>query len=65
MDLFPMIGCLIYPICQTLEYSSNVEILWAIMQIRVFAHNIVESSEVTSGITKLGDYELHDLILLE
>ena len=39
--------------------------LWAIMQIRVFAHNIVESSEVTSKVTKLGDFELHDLILLE
>lgn len=34
-------------------------------QLRVFAHNIVESSEVTSGITKLGEYELHDLVTLE
>lgn len=25
----------------------------------------MESSEVTSGITKLGDYELHDLVALE
>ncbi|KAG0615572.1 hypothetical protein M758_5G052200 [Ceratodon purpureus] len=33
--------------------------------LRVFAHNIVESSEVTSGITKLGDYELHDLVALD
>ncbi|KAF6153369.1 hypothetical protein GIB67_003559 [Kingdonia uniflora] len=33
--------------------------------IRVFADNVVESSEVTSGITKIGDYELHDLVLLE
>lgn len=37
----------------------------ALLQLRVFAHNIVESSEVTSGITKLGDYELHDLVALE
>ncbi|KAH6824116.1 global transcription factor group A2 [Perilla frutescens var. hirtella] len=33
--------------------------------IRVFADNVVESSEVTSGITKIGDYELHDLVLLD
>ncbi|TVU28725.1 hypothetical protein EJB05_20255 [Eragrostis curvula] len=32
--------------------------------IRVFADNVVESSEVTTGITKIGDYELHDLVLL-
>ncbi|KAK8965315.1 hypothetical protein KSP40_PGU017846 [Platanthera guangdongensis] len=32
--------------------------------IRVFADNVVKSSEVTSGITKLGDYELQDLVLL-
>ncbi|KAL3638889.1 hypothetical protein CASFOL_016796 [Castilleja foliolosa] len=33
--------------------------------IRVFADNVVESSEVTSGITRLGDYELHDLVHLD
>lgn len=33
--------------------------------IRVFADDVVESSEVTSGITKLGDYELHDLVQLD
>ncbi|XP_058074937.1 putative transcription elongation factor SPT5 homolog 1 [Magnolia sinica] len=33
--------------------------------IRVFADNVVESSEVTAGVTKLGDYELHDLVLLD
>ncbi|KAF8411784.1 hypothetical protein HHK36_004343 [Tetracentron sinense] len=32
--------------------------------IRMFAYNVVESSEVTSGITRIGDYELHDLVLL-
>ncbi|KAG9456809.1 hypothetical protein H6P81_001317 [Aristolochia fimbriata] len=32
--------------------------------IRVFADDVVESSETTSGITKIGDYELHDLVLL-
>jgi transcription elongation factor SPT5 len=33
--------------------------------IDVFSSNIVESSEITSGITKLGDYELHDLVALD
>ncbi|CAK9134254.1 unnamed protein product [Ilex paraguariensis] len=33
--------------------------------IRVFADNVVESSEVTSGITRIGEYELHDLVLLD
>ncbi|XP_042067264.1 putative transcription elongation factor SPT5 homolog 1 isoform X1 [Salvia splendens] len=33
--------------------------------IRVFADNVVESSEVTSGVTKIGDYELHDLVVLD
>ncbi|KAK4481332.1 hypothetical protein RD792_012217 [Penstemon davidsonii] len=33
--------------------------------LRVFADNVVESSEVTSGITRIGDYELHDLVLLD
>ncbi|XP_057533814.1 putative transcription elongation factor SPT5 homolog 1 [Amaranthus tricolor] len=33
--------------------------------IRVFADHVVESSEVTTGVTKIGDYELHDLVLLD
>ncbi|KAK3043790.1 hypothetical protein RJ639_000489, partial [Escallonia herrerae] len=33
--------------------------------LRVFSDNVVESSEVTSGITRIGDYELHDLVLLD
>ncbi|RYR47918.1 hypothetical protein Ahy_A07g033903 isoform C [Arachis hypogaea] len=33
--------------------------------IRVFADDVVESSEVTTGITKIGDYELRDLVLLD
>ncbi|GAV67733.1 Spt5-NGN domain-containing protein/Spt5_N domain-containing protein, partial [Cephalotus follicularis] len=33
--------------------------------IRVFADDVVESSEVTTGITKIGDYELHDLVQLD
>ncbi|KAJ8760502.1 hypothetical protein K2173_015169 [Erythroxylum novogranatense] len=34
-------------------------------EIRVFADDVVESSEVTTGITKLGEYELHDLVELD
>ncbi|XP_019168250.1 PREDICTED: putative transcription elongation factor SPT5 homolog 1 [Ipomoea nil] len=33
--------------------------------IRVFADTVVVSSEVTCGATRIGDYELHDLVLLE
>ncbi|KAJ7965435.1 Transcription elongation factor SPT5 [Quillaja saponaria] len=33
--------------------------------IRVFADDVVESSEITSGVTRIGDYELHDLVLLD
>ncbi|KAK4790588.1 hypothetical protein SAY86_017892 [Trapa natans] len=33
--------------------------------IHVFADDVVESSEVTSGINRIGDYELHDLVLLD
>ncbi|KAK4490177.1 hypothetical protein RD792_000834 [Penstemon davidsonii] len=33
--------------------------------LRVFADNVVESSEVTSGVTRIGDYELHDLVVLD
>ena len=35
------------------------------VQLRVFADNIVESSEVTTGVTRIGEYELHDLVQLE
>ncbi|KAG8077061.1 hypothetical protein GUJ93_ZPchr0006g45722 [Zizania palustris] len=31
--------------------------------IRVFADHVVESSEITTGITRIGDYELHDLVV--
>ncbi|KAL4581502.1 hypothetical protein LXL04_006023 [Taraxacum kok-saghyz] len=33
--------------------------------LQVFSDNVVESSEVTSGITKIGDFELHDLVQLD
>lgn len=33
--------------------------------VRVFADHVVESSEVTTGVTKIGQYELHDLVLLD
>ncbi|PPS15841.1 hypothetical protein GOBAR_AA04737 [Gossypium barbadense] len=33
--------------------------------IRVFADNVVESFEVATGITKIRDYELHNLMLLD
>ncbi|KAK2654075.1 hypothetical protein Ddye_013931 [Dipteronia dyeriana] len=33
--------------------------------IRVFVDDVVECSKVTNGITKIGDYELHDLVLLD
>ncbi|KAB1671507.1 hypothetical protein [Gossypium barbadense] len=33
--------------------------------IHVFADDVVESSEVTTGVTKIGDFELHDLVLLD
>lgn len=36
-----------------------------LVQIRVFADHVVETSEVATGITKIGIYELHDLVLLE
>ncbi|KAL0844273.1 hypothetical protein Bca101_017519 [Brassica carinata] len=32
--------------------------------IRVFADHVVKSAEVTNGVTKMGEYELHDLVLL-
>ncbi|XP_038994464.1 putative transcription elongation factor SPT5 homolog 1 isoform X2 [Hibiscus syriacus] len=33
--------------------------------IRVFADDVVESSEVTTGVTQIGEYELRDLVLLD
>ncbi|WOK96147.1 hypothetical protein Cni_G04854 [Canna indica] len=33
--------------------------------LRVFADHVVESSEITTGVTRVGDYELHDLVLLD
>ncbi|KAK4340924.1 hypothetical protein RND71_039425 [Anisodus tanguticus] len=33
--------------------------------LRVFSDNVVESSEVTSGLTRIGEYELHDLVILD
>ncbi|WVZ18612.1 hypothetical protein V8G54_008818 [Vigna mungo] len=33
--------------------------------IRVFEDDVVGSSEVTTGVTRIGDYELHDLVLLD
>ncbi|KAJ3695944.1 hypothetical protein LUZ60_001321 [Juncus effusus] len=33
--------------------------------IDVFADDVVESSEITTGVTRIGDYELHDLVLLD
>ncbi|OAY81058.1 putative transcription elongation factor SPT 1 [Ananas comosus] len=33
--------------------------------IRVFADHVVESSEITTGVTRIGDYELHDLVMLD
>ena len=43
--------------------GANVDICY--LQIRVFADDVVESSEVTTGTTNIGGYELHDLVLLE
>ncbi|MFQ6640361.1 hypothetical protein Gotur_016036 [Gossypium turneri] len=33
--------------------------------IRVFTDDVVESSEVATDVTKIGDYELHNLVLLD
>jgi len=60
-------------LCAQLLLSSTNSLLnmlslpgtFAHVQIRVFADHVVESSEVTTGVTKLGDFELHDLVLLE
>jgi transcription elongation factor SPT5 len=49
-------------ICQCASTSSHVPMF---LQIRVFADYAVESSEVTTGITRIGDYELHDLVLVK
>ncbi|OIT04929.1 putative transcription elongation factor spt5 -like 1 [Nicotiana attenuata] len=33
--------------------------------LSVFADNVVESSLVTSGLTRIGKYELHDLVIID
>ncbi|KAH7833278.1 hypothetical protein Vadar_004736 [Vaccinium darrowii] len=33
--------------------------------IQLFADNVAESSGVTSGVTRIGGYELHDLVMLD
>ncbi|CAI9754400.1 unnamed protein product [Fraxinus pennsylvanica] len=38
--------------------DTTKDLLW------VFSDNVVESSEVSSGITRIGDYELHDLVFM-
>ncbi|RYR06398.1 hypothetical protein Ahy_B06g086131 isoform A [Arachis hypogaea] len=45
--------------------QKNIDMEMSSLQIRVFADDFVESSEVTTGITKIGDYELRDLVLLD
>ncbi|KAI3838794.1 hypothetical protein MKW92_037114 [Papaver armeniacum] len=51
-----------------IKVNSNVLIIVSDAtreDISVFADNVVDSSEVTSGATtKVGDYELHDLVML-
>ncbi|KAI3880861.1 hypothetical protein MKW92_026820 [Papaver armeniacum] len=51
-----------------IKFRSNVLIIVSDAtreDISVFADNVVDSSEVTSGATtKVGDYELHDLVML-
>eukprot|EP00850_Spirogloea_muscicola_P005726 SM000026S08975 [mRNA] locus=s26:804898:812869:+ [translate_table: standard] len=34
-------------------------------QVKVLARDIVESSEVASGLTRIGEFELHDLVALD
>lgn len=46
------------------KLMSGSNIYGCYFQIRVFADNAVLSSEVATGATKIGDYELHDLVLL-
>ncbi|MCL7042127.1 hypothetical protein MKW94_014316 [Papaver nudicaule] len=50
-----------------IKVNSNVLIILSDAtkeDIRVFADHAVDSSEVTTGITRVGDYELHDLVML-
>ncbi|KAE8701807.1 putative transcription elongation factor SPT5-like protein 1 [Hibiscus syriacus] len=47
------------------EYLAKKNNWHLLYQIRVFADDVVESSEVTTGVTKIGEYELHDLVLLD
>ncbi|KAI3839833.1 hypothetical protein MKW98_010138, partial [Papaver atlanticum] len=51
-----------------IKVNSNVLIILSDAtkeEIRVFAEHAVDSSEVTTGVTKVGDYELHDLVMLD
>ncbi|XP_026395303.1 putative transcription elongation factor SPT5 homolog 1 isoform X3 [Papaver somniferum] len=51
-----------------IKVNSNVLIILSDAtkeDIRVFAEHAVDSSEVTTGVTKVGDYELHDLVMLD
>ncbi|KAI3885878.1 hypothetical protein MKX03_008399, partial [Papaver bracteatum] len=51
-----------------IKVNSNVLIILSDTtkeEIRVFAEHAVDSSEVTTGVTKVGDYELHDLVMLD
>ncbi|KAI3988627.1 hypothetical protein MKX01_026991, partial [Papaver californicum] len=50
-----------------IKVNSNVLILLSDVtkeDIHVFAEHAVDSSEVTTGVTRVGDYELHDLVML-
>ncbi|KAK5833047.1 hypothetical protein PVK06_016857 [Gossypium arboreum] len=57
-------------LCKSFEPGNHVKVVsgtkeGATEHIRVFADDVVESSEVATGVTKIGDYELHDLVLLD
>ncbi|KAH1064647.1 hypothetical protein J1N35_029634 [Gossypium stocksii] len=52
----------------TKEGATGMVVLCSLIgkkYIRVFADDVVESCEVATGVTKIGDYELHDLVLLD
>lgn len=34
-------------------------------QVKVFCRDLISSTEITATVSKLGEYELHDLIQLE
>ena len=35
------------------------------LQVKVFTRDLVSTSEVSAGPSQIGEYELHDLVLLE